>query len=298
MMSGQNLRRNDHGGPRTALITGCGKVDGIGQAIARNLAATGIKVVVADRQAAGVPNAAQGDSRTDGGWQGVHTLVQQIQEAGGEALAVLGDISDAEDAERIVAEATTFGGGLDILVNSAAAPQGLDRQDIEEVPLELWDQQMQVNLRGTYLMSRAAVPVMRAKRYGRIVNISSMAGIDAAPYSTAYSASKAGVLGLTRSLAMDVGPWGITVNAVCPGLIGTSRAFLRQDPNEVDIDAYLESRGRKIPVGRVGSPEDIAAAVAYLSSEQAGYVTAQTLIVDGGGLTPFPLAHPTAELPA
>lgn len=298
MMSGQHLRLNDHGGPRTALITGCGKADGIGQAIARNLAATGIKVVVADRQATGVPNAAQGASGQDSAWQGLHTLVRQIHDEGGEALAVLGDISDLDDAERIIAEAANFGSGLDILVNNAAAPQGLDRQDIEEVPLELWDQQIQVNLRGTYFMCRAAVPVMRAKRYGRIVNISSMAGIDAAPHSTAYSASKAGVLGLTRSLAMDVGPWGITVNAVCPGLVGTSRAFLRQDPNEVDMDSYLASRGRKIPVGRVGAPEDVAAAVAYLSSEQAGYVTAQTLVVDGGGLTPFPLAHPSAEFSA
>lgn len=284
--------------PRTALITGCGKIDGMGQAIARNLAAMGIGVVVADRQATGVPNNAQETGGQGGAWQGVQTLTRQIQDEGGKALAVLGDISDLNDAERMIAEAADFGSGLDILVNNAAAPQGLDRQDIEEVPLELWDQQMQVNLRGTYLMSRAAVRVMRGQRYGRIVNISSMAGVDAAPNSTAYSASKAGVLGLTRSLAMDVGPWGITVNAVCPGLVGTSRAFLRQDPAEVDIDSYLASRGRKIPVGRVGTPEDIAAAVAYLSSEQAGYVTAQTLVVDGGGLTPFPLTHPDQEAPA
>lgn len=284
--------------PRTALVTGCGKVDGIGQAIARNLAAAGVAVVVADRQATGVPNAAQSAPGSSPGWQGVHTLAEQIQDCGGKALAVLGDIFDADDVDRLVAEAADFGGSLDILVNNAAAPQGLDRQDVEEVPLELWDQQMQINLRGTYLMSRAAVRLMRAQRYGRIVNISSMAGIDAAPNSTAYSASKAGILGLTRSLAMDVGPWGITVNAVCPGLVGTSRAFLRQDPAEVDVDSFLASRGRSIPVGRVGTPEDIAAAVAYLSSEQAGYVTAQTLVVDGGGLTPFPLARPDQEAQA
>ncbi|WP_146339751.1 SDR family NAD(P)-dependent oxidoreductase [Nesterenkonia sp. NBAIMH1] len=278
--------------PRVALVTGCGKADGIGQAIARNLAAKEISVVVADRQAAGIPNHAQAARDQHSDWQGVDALAQQIQDAGGRALAVLGDISEPEDADRLIAEAADFGGRLDILVNNAAAPQGLDRQDIEEIPLELWDQQMQVNLRGTYLMSRAAVRVMRRQRYGRIVNISSMAGVDAAPHSTAYSASKAGVLGLTRSLAMDVGPWGVTVNAVCPGLIGTSRAFLRQNPADLDVDSYLASRGRKIPVGRVGTPEDVAAAVSYLSSEQAGYVTAQTLIVDGGGLTPFPLAQP------
>jgi len=280
---------------RTALITGCGKIDGMGQAIARALAARGDAVVVADRHATGVPNLAQESAGTASAWRGVDTLVQQIQDDGGKALAVLGDISDPEDAERMVIEATEFSGGLDILVNNAAAPQGLDRQDIEQVPLGLWDFQMQVNLRGTYIMSQAAVPVMRSQRYGRIVNISSMAGIDAAPKSTAYSASKAGVLGLTRSLAMDVGPWGITVNAICPGLVETSRAFLRKDPGEVYIDDYFVTRGQKIPVGRVGTPEDIAAAVAYLSSEAAGYVTAQTLVVDGGGLSPFPLGQPDQE---
>jgi len=282
---------------RTALITGCGKIDGMGQAIARALAARGDAVVVADRYTTGVPNMAQEFTDNDSVWRGVDTLAQQIQDEGGNALAVLGDISDVADAERMVAEAVEFRGGLDILVNNAAAPQGLDRQDVEQVPLELWDLQVQVNLRGTYIMSQAAVPIMRRQRYGRIVNISSMAGIDAAPKSAAYSASKAGVLGLTRSMAMDVGPWGITVNAICPGLVGTSRAFLRNDPREVDIDEYLVARGRRIPVGRVGTAEDVAAGVAYLSSEEAGYVTAQTLVIDGGGLTPFPLSHPDQEEP-
>ncbi len=117
-------------------------------------------------------------------------------------------------------------GRLDILVNNAAAPQGADREDVEVVPIAVWDRIIAVNLRGTYLMSRAAVGAMRRQRYGRIVNIASMAGIDALPHSTAYSASKAGVLGFTRALAMDVGGWGITVNAVCPGLVWTSRGLL------------------------------------------------------------------------
>jgi 3-oxoacyl-[acyl-carrier protein] reductase len=187
-------------------------------------------------------------------------------------------------------------GRLDVLVNNAAAPQGPDRADIESVPFELWDRLIRVNLTGTYLMCRAAVPVMRKQRYGRIVSISSMAGLSAAPLSTAYSASKAGVIGLTRALAMDVATWGITVNAICPGLVGTSRAII--DPNpDLDVEATLAARGARVPVGRVGLPTDIAAAVAYLASEDAGYVTAQTLVLDGGGFSPFPLPRPEQPRP-
>jgi 3-oxoacyl-[acyl-carrier protein] reductase len=278
---------------RSALVTGCGKSDGMGQAIARRLAASGIAVAVTDLLPKGVLNARQeivGVTERPG-WQGVETLVAEIRAAGGRAIAVLGDISRPEDAERMVAEAVDAHGRVDILVNNAGAPQGADRQDVESVPLEAWDRLIEVNLRGTYLMCHAVVPVMRRQKYGRIVNISSLAGLKAAPRSTAYSASKAGVIGLTRALAMDVGAWGITVNAICPGAVGTSRAILDPDPN-LDVEAQLERMGRATVVGRVGRPEDIAAAVAYLSSEDAGYVTAQTLVLDGGGRSPFPPVRP------
>ena len=216
---------------RTALVTGCGKGDGMGRAIARTLARGGVSVVVADRVATGVPNRRQENvagPAVSEPWRGLESLVEEIREEGGTASFVTGDIGSEDDAERMVAEAAA-GGALDILVNNAGAPQGLDRQDIEDVPIEVWDDVLRINLRGTYLMSRFAVPRMRAGRWGRIVNIASMAGVDKAPRSTAYSASKAGILGFTRALAMDVAPWGITVNAICPGLVWTSRAvFLRK----------------------------------------------------------------------
>ena len=278
---------------RVALVTGCGKPDGSGQAIARTLAGAGVAVVVTDRQTTGVPNRRQqvlGISQPPS-WSGLDTLVAEIEAAGGTATAALGDIGSEHDAQALVGAALERHGRLDILVNNAAAPQGLDRRVIDEIPIEVFDEVIRVNLRGTYLMSRAAVPAMRRQRWGRIINISSMAGVIAAPRSTPYAASKAAVLGLTRALAMDVAAWGITVNAVCPGALDTSRSILSEDPH-LDQAAEMERRGRSLPVGRVGKPQDVAAAVLYLAGDGASFMTAQMLVLDGGGPMPFPLPRP------
>ncbi len=281
---------------RVALVTGCGKRDGVGRAVALRLAASGAAVVVADRKSTGVLNRRQEIlGVADDGWRGLDSLVEEITAAGGTASSVVGDIGEVADADAMVAGAVAAHGRLDILVNNAAAPQGLDRREIAQVPVEVFDEVVRVNLRGTFLVSRAAVPVMREQRWGRIVSVSSMAGVVAAAYSTAYAASKAGILGLTRSLAMDVARWGITVNAVAPGAVGTSRAFLSEDP-DLDVEAELERRGQGIAVGRVGRPEDIAGAVAYLASDDAAYMTGQYLVLDGGGHAAF-LPKPSPEAP-
>ena len=268
---------------RAALVTGCGKRDGVGQAVARRLAKMGAAVMVTDRQPTGVLNRRQEVVGVkDDGWRGLESLVAEIEAAGGKAAFTTGDIGEVADADRMVGECVERFGRIDVLVNNAAAPQGLDRQEICSVPVEVFDEVIRINLRGTYLMSRAAVPFMREQRWGRIISVSSMAGVVPAPYSTAYSASKAGIIGFTRALAMDVAKWGITVNAVCPAGVATSRAVLSLDP-ELDVEAEIKRRGERVPVGRTGEPEDLAAAIAYLASEESALMTAQYLVLDGGG---------------
>lgn len=276
-----------------ALVSGCGKPDGMGQAIARRLAADGATLVIMDREPRGVANDRQ-DRLGQVPSSGLGEFAEQLRADGTRVETGLADLADRDSVHQVMKQVEDRFGQLDVLVNNAAAPQGADRRDIAEVPDDAFDLLIDVNVRGTYAMCRAAVPLMRKGRYGRIVNISSMAGLTAAPSSVAYSASKAAVIGLTRALSMDLGPWGITVNAVCPGLVATSRAIL--DPSaEVDVEQTLQQRGRSIPVGRVGNPADIAALVGYLASPDAGYVTGQAIPVDGGGLTPFPLRRPPTE---
>jgi len=271
---------------RVALITGCGKPDGIGAAVAKALAARGDIVVATDRVPAGVPNVGDTAPTTSG----LDELVAEIVARGGRALALLGDVGDPESVAHLYAGIDDAFGRIDVLVNNAGAPQGPDRADVEAVPLDAWNEQLRVTLTGSFLMSQAAIARMRPRRYGRIVNISSMAAIDRAGRSAAYAAAKAGILGMTRSLAMDVGGWGITVNAVCPGMVATSRMMLG-DPTG-DREEKLRRQAARLTVGRAGTPEDIANAVRFLSDEASGYITAQHLDVDGGGMDQLAVGRP------
>jgi 3-oxoacyl-[acyl-carrier protein] reductase len=268
---------------RVALVTGCGKPVGIGNSTARALAAKGVAVVVSDLRPTGVANEFNAPEDTDKNWGGVDTLVEQIRASGGVASATLGDVSREEDANRMVEEVIAQYGRLDILVNNAGAPQGADRNEIENVPVAAWDLTMGVNAKGAFLMSRAAVPHMRKAGWGRIVSVSSKAAFRPGPKRATYAASKAAIVGFTKSLALDLAPFGITVNAVCPGPIRTSRAIStnRREYGD-DLEIGFRERSKAIPVGRFGEPDEIASMIAYLASDEAAFVTGQAIGVDGG----------------
>jgi NAD(P)-dependent dehydrogenase (short-subunit alcohol dehydrogenase family) len=270
---------------RVALITGTAKENGIGAAIARRLAASGITVVVSDARATGVDN--DNTMKRDTGWSGLESLVGEIASKGGSASALEGDVSTEEGAAHLVGETVSRHGRIDILVNNAGAPHGQDRGEIETIPVDAWHKVMAVNALGPFLMARAAVPHMKRQGWGRIVSMASVAGIYALPQRAVYSASKAAVIGMTRSLAYDLVRLGITVNAICPGSIRTDRAIsttLRAGWN--DVEAGLKERAKALPMGRHGLPEEIAATVAHLVSEEAGFITGQAIVIDGGGLPP------------
>jgi 3-oxoacyl-[acyl-carrier protein] reductase len=271
------------GTARVALITGCGKPVGIGNSTARALAAAGMIVIVSDVAPAGVANEHNVQGDTDPNWHGVDGLVEQIREAGGEAFATLGDVSQEADARRMVEEVLRRCGRLDVLVNNAGAPQGADRNEIEDVPVAAWDLTMGVNARGAFLMSRAAVPAMRQAGWGRIVSVSSKAAFRPGPRRATYAASKAAIVGFTKSLALDLAPFGITVNAVLPGPIRTSRAIStnRREYGD-DLEAGFRERAKAIPIGRFGTREEVASMIGYLASDAAGFVTGQAIGVDGG----------------
>lgn len=268
---------------RVALVTGCGKIDGIGAATALTLSAAGIAVVITDVTALGREN--NWGSEASSSWQGLSSLAAKIEANAGQAYCVEGDVSSEVDAARMVEQAIDRYGRLDILVNNAAAPQGADRADIEKVPLSAWEELMAINARGTFLMSRAAVGYMRRQGWGRIINVASAIVRHRLTNRVAYAASKAAVVGFTEALAFDVASAGITVNAVCPGSTVTSRfrsTALRSGFS--DSATALAETARGVPMARHGQPEEMAAMIAFLASDAAGYITGQSIYVDGGGL--------------
>jgi len=239
---------------KSAVVTGASR--GIGQAIAVELGRRGAKVVVNYAKDA----------------DGANATVQKIQAASGEAKAIQADVADFKAAEGLIKAAVEAHGGLDILVNNAGTTRDMV---IMLMPEADWDVVIQTNLKSAYNCSKAAVKSMLRKRSGRIINITSVSGIAGNAGQTNYSASKAGLIGLTKALAREVAARNITVNAVAPGFVPTA---LTNDLPAALKDASLKA----IPLGRWGTAEDVAYAVAFLVSDEAAYITGQVLSVDGG----------------
>jgi len=243
---------------RTALVTGASR--GIGRAIGLRLARDGARVAINYRGNAAAAEEAK----------------SLIEAAGSSALLVQGDVSQGADAERVVKEALAFGGGkLDILVNNA----GVTRDDLLlRMSDEAWDTVVDLNLRGSFLVTRAAMRPMMKARGGRIVNVASIAGVVGNAGQANYSAAKGGLIAFTKTVAREMASRQITCNAVAPGLVPTDLT----DPLPQEVkDAIL----KQIPLGRLGTVEDVANAVAFLASDDASYITGQVIVVDGGMVT-------------
>ena len=269
---------------RVVLVTGCARARGIGRAIAVAFARGGADVVVTDVAAGGTRNEnEEGLEEIRLGWKGLDSLAGEIKDLGRRVLTLVGDVSRAADAERFVADALAQFGRIDVLVNNAAAPHGADRRLLWEMPEEAWDLVIDVNLKGTFLMSRAVIPQMLKRGRGRIISMASVSGKRGTARRGAYTASKFGVIGLTQVMAQELGAHGITANAICPGSVDTSRrestsrrerALAERDPNAPVLSLP--------PTGRVARPDDIARLALFFASEASDHITGQAWNVDGG----------------
>lgn len=238
---------------QVAIVTGAAQ--GLGRAFCVRLAEEGAHVVVADVNLDGAAAAAR--------------------EIGRDALPLKVDVSKEADTFRMAEETLAHWGRIDILVSNAGIYQGLTRKPMEEIPADEWDRVMAVNLRGPWLCARAVVRAMKKQRSGKIINISSATYFSGSPLWTHYVASKGGVIGLTRSMAKELGEYNICVNAVAPGftLTEASRALM------ADAETYAVDRGA---IKRAEQPQDLVGLVAFLCSSESDFVTGQTIVVDGG----------------
>jgi 3-oxoacyl-[acyl-carrier protein] reductase len=244
---------------RVAIVTGAAR--GIGAATAQRLAADGLAVAVVDLEEA----AAAG-------------TVEAIQAAGGQALAVGADVSDSAQVEAAVTRVAAELGPPVVLVNNA----GVTRDNLLFKMSELdWDTVMGVHLRGSFLMTRATQKYMVEQRFGRVVNLSSTSALGNRG-QTNYSTAKAGLQGFTKTLAIELGKFGITANCIAPGFIVSDMTKATAERIGQDWDTYLAARASEIPVARAGQPDDIANAVSFFASERSGFVNGQVLYVAGG----------------
>lgn len=241
---------------QAAIVTGSGQ--GIGEAIAIAFARAGASVLLAELIE-----------------ENARAVQEKIRHDGGTAVFQPTDISQESSVDAMMQACIEHFGKVDILVNNAGIYPTSPVEDMAEAE---WDRVIGTNLVGTFLCSRAAVPHLLARKRGRIMSITSGRGLQGAKDGAHYAASKGGIIGFTKSLALELAPAGITANCICPGVSDTAQ------PRGHSTEEELYARAAKIPLGRIGQPADIAKAAVFLASERAGFITGQTLLVNGGGV--------------
>ncbi len=274
---------------KIALITGAGGRRGIGRATALRLASEGADVAVLDFP---WPQGQHASDESPDQWSGVASVADEIRQLGRRALALHADISNEEQVEAAVQKVYDELGPLDVLVANASARPGADRVPVVELPLEELQRVINVNLIGTFLCCKSVGKRMISHQRGdAVVIVSSQSGHIAKPRIAAYGATKFAQLGLTQAFAQEMGPYGVRVNAACPGVVDTARLDWSARATGLSSDAsikqardeMLSKYSRSTPLSRIGTPEDVAAVVAFLASSDAAHMTGQSLLVDGGG---------------
>ena len=239
-----------------AIVTGAGQ--GIGRAIALGMARAGAALVIADLD------------ETNAG-----AVKREIERGGGKASALYTDVSNEESVRAMIDAALNEHGRVDILVNNAGI---FPTSPVEDMQEEEWDRVIGTNLVGTFLCSKAVVPHLLTQRSGRIISLTSGRAFQGAKHGAHYAASKAGIIAFSKSLALELAPYGITVNVICPGITDTAQ------PRGHQTEEQIYAQGQRIPLGRIGQPEDLAGPAVFLASDAARFITGQTMLANGGGI--------------
>ena len=272
---------------KVAIVTGAGGRHGIGRAISTRLAREGADVVVTD-----IPqslDAIRPQDRAEG-WEGLPSVVREIEAEGRQSLGLFSDVADSGQVEEMVNQVLTQFGKIDILVNNAGSRPGRDRVPVVELEEDAFDEVMRVNVRGTYLCSRAVARHMVARNQGgKIIIISSGAGKRGIARYAVYCASKFALVGFTQALAQEMAPHRVNVNAICPGLVDTERvdfiaaALAAEGQSAEEHRAMMvRERSTRVPMGRIAQGDDIARLAAFLSSAESDYMTGLSISVSGG----------------
>ena len=273
---------------KVALVTGAGGMRGVGRATVLKLAGLGADIALSDvhRETEDLPPAEVRNS-----WRGIDAVREEVEAEGRGAFPVYCDLGDSGQIERMVDQVMDHYGRIDILVNNARAIIGRDKVPVTELEQEVWEHFLRINTTAPFLLTKeVGRRMIEAGNGGRIINIASNASKQASATGAAYSASKFAVLGLTQASALDLAPYGITVNAVCPGPINTDRmsywerdqAAERGISQEEFRSQIVQAGAQSSPLGRIAEPQDVANVVAFLASDEASFVTGQAYNVNGG----------------